>query len=507
MIRKKIAHCFILLIAAVFIICCERKPNPAAEEATYLRYCGSCHLAPDPAQIPSTIWTEFVLPNMAERMGYSYQEHENPLSIYSMEEELFSSSEKKAPLSPDLDDSIWQQIQEYIQTHAPDSIPVERHRNRRNSPLVQFSPQPISLGNSQLGGITHMAFDSISKQFRIGDYYGRLFTWPDGDNLSPRFQSPVIFQNNTEEGLFITEIGYMDPSEESRGKIYRIGADGMDTIAMALHRPVFSELTDLNEDGVDEMLICEFGDLTGELSLLVKTDLGYEKRTLLGEAGTIKVEIQDMNRDGRKDIVVLATQGNEGIYILYQEGDLLFRQEQVIQMGPEYGSSWFEMLDYDRDGDLDLVIANGDNADFSIFLKPYHGVRLFLNDGQNAFEQQWFYPIYGATRVLAEDYDLDGDWDFAVMAYFPDFDNSPEEAFIFLENKDPNRFQFEPHTLQEATNGRWLVMEDGDYDGDGDIDIMLGSFLLLPGDTYETLMKHWKNKKTHLLLLKNTVKD
>lgn len=507
MSRRKIPPRFLLCMAAIFVICCEREANPSDEEAIYLSYCGSCHLAPDPAHLPKSIWEEFVLPNMAERMGYSYQEQQNPLSIYSTEEELFSSPEKKPTQSPGLDDNIWKQIQEFIRAHAPDSIPVEKNRSERNSPLAQFSPLAITLDKSQSGGITHIGFDSISKQFKVGEYYGRLFTWPNGRELSPRFQSPVIFQNNGEEGLCITEIGYMDPSEESRGRMYRVGAGGMDTLAVALHRPVYSEVTDLNEDGVEELLICEFGDLTGELSLLVKTDSGYDKRTLLGEPGTIKLEIQDMDLDGRKDIVVLASQGNEGVYILYQEGDLQFRREQVIQMGPEYGSSWFELLDYDGDEDLDIVIANGDNADFSIFLKPYHGVRLFLNNGRNTFKQQWFYPVYGATRVLAEDYDQDGDWDFAVMAYFPDVDNSPEEAFIFLENKSPDRYQFEPFTFQESTFGRWLVMDDGDYDGDGDIDIMLGSFLLLPGEQYETLTNRWKRKKVNLLLLENTLKD
>ena len=178
MIRRKISPSFLLYIAAISIICCKREANLADKEATYLSYCGSCHLAPDPAHIPKSIWEEFVLPNMAERMGYSYQEHEDPLSIYSMEEELFSNSEENPPLSPGLDENIWQQIQEFIQAHAPDSIPVEKHRSERNGPLSQFSPLPISLDKSQLGGITHIGFDSISKQFSVGDYYGRLFSWP-----------------------------------------------------------------------------------------------------------------------------------------------------------------------------------------------------------------------------------------------------------------------------------------------------------------------------------------
>ena len=113
-------------------------------------------------------------------------------------------------------------------------------------------------------------------------------------------------------------------------------------------------------------------------------------------------------------------------------------------------------------------------------------------------------PIYGATRVLAEDYDLDGDWDFAVMAHFPDWDNSPNREFCFLENKIPNQFHFESFTVHAASLGRWLVMDDGDFDQDGDVDILLGSYLLPMEKKYNSVMDQWNDDPVNLLLLENT---
>src|SRR5690606_25331206 len=108
-----------------------------------------------------------------------------------------------------------------------------------------------------------------------------------------------------------------------------------------------------------------------------------------------------------------------GIYIWYNQGNGDFSTKHPIRLPPLYGFSWFELFDYDHDGDLDVALVNGDNADFTYTLKPYHGLRLFLNEGDDQFKEVLFYPIYGATRLIARDFDQDGDTDFAVTALFP----------------------------------------------------------------------------------------
>ena len=118
-----------------------------------------------------------------------------------------------------------------------------------------------------------------------------------------------------------------------------------------------------------------------------------------------------------------------------------------------------------------------------------------------------FYPIYGATRVLVDDYDSDGDLDFAVMAYFADYGSAPEESFVYLENKEPAKYIFESHTFPESTAGRWMVMEDGDFDRDGDKDILIGSFLMPLERKYSDIMNRWRKEKVDLLFLENLGKN
>lgn len=495
---------FSLIIGLLFFSCQSENRNTSSNRAQYDNYCGSCHLPPNPIDIPKAIWENDVLPEMGARMGYIYDGYD-PYEYKSPEEQLHISLSKKYPKQPIIDSITWWGIHDYIISLAPDAFHKDSTRKTRNKELNQFSIRTIDVSKHTAPIITGLQFDTIGHFFTIGDAKGNLYQWPTSDkkNVQEKFNSAVTAYNRKQDKLYITEIGILNPSEVPKGMITKISLGDMDTVAVELHRPVFTEILDLNEDGVDELLICEFGNLTGQLTLLEQNGLEYVKRVLHPQAGAIKLEIADMDNDGKKDIIALFSQGNEGVFIFYQKNDLQFSSEQVIQLAPEYGSSWFELIDYDTDGDLDIVLTNGDNADYSIFLKPYHGIRLFLNDGANVFAQKWFYPIYGATRVLADDYDLDGDIDFAVTALFNDTENSSDEGFVYLENLTSKQFEFQPYTFKgDFTNG-WLTMAKGDYDDDGDIDIMLGCFNVKGLRKKNSIFKSSKDDPIKLLLLEN----
>ena len=86
--------------------------------------------------------------------------------------------------------------------------------------------------------------------------------------------------------------------------------------------------------------------------------------------------------------------------------------------------------------------------------------------------------------------------------------NSFNESFVFLENKNQRQYLFEPHTFQEARLGRWLVMDKGDFDRDGDVDLLLGSFIRLsPGREFQAVTSRWRKEKVDVLLLENTARD
>ncbi|MCB0373839.1 MAG: VCBS repeat-containing protein, partial [Muricauda sp.] len=230
------------------------------------------------------------------------------------------------------------------------------------------------------------------------------------------------------------------------------------------------------------------------------------KEVLLNLPGAIRTIAKDMDNDGRKDIVALMTQSNESITIFYQTDDLEFESKNVLEFSPVYGTSWFELVDYNGDGLQDIITVNGDNADISFVKKPYHGMRIFLNEGNNTFSEAYFYPMHGATRVVSNDYDQDGDLDFALISTFPDYGQFAEYTFVYLENKNQDTFNFETKVLAAPNAGRWFLMDASDVDGDGDKDIVLSSFTLVFSPIPKELGQKWSEGNVDIVVLENKLK-
>jgi hypothetical protein len=247
-------------------------------------------------------------------------------------------------------------------------------------------------------------------------------------------------------------------------------------------------MADVNSDGKQDWIVSGFGNQTGRLSWFEEADNGQMVEHIIHPVpGTLKTIVHDFNDDGLPDIMALMAQGDEQICIFYNKGKGNFEEKTILRFPPVYGSSYFELTDFNHDNAPDILYTNGDNADYSSMLKNFHGVRIFMNDGKNNFEQHWFYPMYGSGKAIARDFDEDGDLDIAAIAFFPDYKLLPEESFIYFENT--GNLNFQPYTTPISRLGRWLVMDAGDVDGDGSQDIILGSFAFSSGIAPEQLVK------------------
>jgi hypothetical protein len=152
-------------------------------------------------------------------------------------------------------------------------------------------------------------------------------------------------------------------------------------------------------------VVCEFGNLIGSLSWLEnKGDNKYERHIIRAVPGAIRAYVNDYNHDGLPDLWVLFAQGDEGIFLFTNQGHGRFTQQTLIRFPPCYGSSSFELVDFNKDGYPDILYTCGDNADFSPVLKPYHGIYIYLNDGHNHFTvviKRWRVTLTGTGTWIS----------------------------------------------------------------------------------------------------------
>jgi FG-GAP-like repeat len=458
-------------------------------------YCANCHLKPEPELLDKTTWEKGILPEMSYYLGM--KPLRDKMFRMSPEDIQAAIQSNLYPNNPLLTEEDWQKLKDYYTSNAPEKPSPQVPKQAIKTSLSFFETKEITHAGSRLPLISMVKCDTVNHQLLVSrrdknliEIYDKTLKRVD----SFKIESPVSDMILRGGDKYFVEMGIMDPNDAQSGKLKKINAQNQVSIIIdSLRRPVNLKIVDMNEDGVEDFLICNYGNTLGNLTWYDGTT--HQEHLLSSFPGARMTLLKDMNSDGKMDIVALFCQAREHISIFYNQGKGVFDEEEVMVFSSVYGSSSIDLADMNGDGKLDILYTNGDNADYSMILKSYHGLRIFNNDGQNKFKESYFYPIYGVGEVLARDFDGDGDVDLATIAFFPDAQNKPNEGFLFFENKGNNTFDIS--TFAHSSKGKWLTMDAADVDGDGREDIVLGSFFK---------MGKMPDKPLSVVWLKNTSK-
>jgi hypothetical protein len=479
--------------------------DPTRGRDLALKYCTACHLFPEPATLTKTAWSHHVQPEMAKWLGLERVDYEGlPDGKLLADAGLF-------PSSAIISEEEWFSIWDYYRAVAPSRPLPQPAKPKTQVGLKGFRIKKVN-PHQGVPMTSLVKIDSRQKQLYVADAFANvlLVLNPAGEATSRvRLGGGAVSLAIRDSGLHVTLIGRVFPSDALEGTVLLLPRDLAEgqprTLLERLRRPTDTIVANLNTDGREDLVVCSFGNRLGRFSWFEGMEGGgFEEHILLDRPGAIRSEVRDFNGDGRPDIMVMMAQAREGIYLFLNQGRNLFKMETVVEAPPSWGFAGFEVVDFNKDGRLDLVAANGDNGDLALPLKNYHGVRVYLNDGNGHFVEAFFYPMHGAYRAVARDFDHDGDTDLAAIAFYPDFGQESPESFVFLENE--GGMKFAAFTCAESNSGRWLTMDAGDLDGDGDEEIVLGSFVRGPTTVPvpQTLRDRWRAEGAAVLLLENT---
>ena len=215
------------------------------------------------------------------------------------------------------------------------------------------------------------------------------------------------------------------------------------------------------------------------------------------------VVVADFDNDGRPDVLICNPSAKHPGQVWLNRGDFVFQASHLIL--PSTNVVAAGALDFNGDGHPDFLVTNGDNGEFSSPSKRYHGVRIYLAQAGGGWKEAYFFPLFGAYQAVVRDFDGDGDPDIGAISFFPDYQRAPRGSFVFLSNEGAGRFQ--ASTFAESATGRWLALDAGDFDGDGDEDLLLGSYIKGPTPVPSVLMEAWDEADRPLILLENMRKS
>jgi hypothetical protein len=457
----------------------DARPDAAFVE-TVRKECAACHVLPFPGDAPRGLWRQRI----------------QEMARFSLTRTGLPPGRESALAQLDLTPFVG-----YFEARAPASLPAPapwpapdpgRFERRLFSP-PGATPLPI------VANVRFFDLDGDGKQeivacdmghglVLLGDPARRPGELREIARIpNPVHASMVDLDADGRQDLLIADIGFFLPEDHEKGSVVwlRQTAPGTFTkhvLAAKLPRITDVEAADFDGDGDLDLVVAAFGLHTrgGILRLENRTtdwsEPRFEATTLDPRPGAIDVVPADLDGDGRPDFVALLAQQHETVVAFLNRGEGRLEPRTIFAARtPAWGSTGIELVDLDGDGDRDVLMTNGDTLEDAT-VKPWHGVRWLENRGTFPFDPHDLAALPGAHRARAADLDGDGDLDLAVAAFLPDpgREHGSFAALVWLEQTRPG--VFERHTLQGGQLSH-TTLDVGDFDGDGDVDVVTGNFV------------------------------
>lgn len=243
-------------------------------------------------------------------------------------------------------------------------------------------------------------------------------------------------------------------------------AAGVDyTVAAGNGSPSRGAIADMNHDGRRDILVGLLDNDGGDLHLLQQTATGTF--TLVagggpaagGSANALATGL--LNGDADVDVLYLSALG---VTPLLGNGAMGFNNSNAWIDATLGANMAHAIVDYDMDGDADVIVGNGGSSQVSGYKN--NGAGILTNDPNSFFGQNTL------VGIAAGDFNADGNPDVVILDDGFSINNYIVSTLL---NKS-----LVPVAQNVTTTGGWDVFHEikaGDFDNDGDVDVAMSSEL------------------------------
>ncbi|MEY4567210.1 MAG: hypothetical protein RLY14_2180, partial [Planctomycetota bacterium] len=352
-------------------------------------FCGDCHRMPNPASFPKSAWRDEV------RRGFEF--------YYTS-----ARNDLKIPKQSD--------VAQYFVSRAPERFDAKKAEPLSDEWLARFEKQELSIPDVSSPATSHVAVVDLGLPLGRG----------------------IVFSDMAAGGVYFSEI---TTQHRASDKLIKLGQ---------LSNPAGVHVVDINEDGLQDLVVAELGSFLpedhqrGKVVALIqsKEEPGtFQQHVLIEGIGRVaSVESADFNQDGLTDLLVaeFGWRTTGSVFILRREkSDSPFGSWKKETIDPRQGAIHLPVYDFNNDGFPDFV---------SLISQHHEKLDLMLNDGQGAFKRVSVYeapcPSYGSSGIKLIDVNKDGRMDIVYSNgdSFDSFVLKPFHGVKWFENVGDEKF-------------------------------------------------------------------